>query len=257
MKLIAEVGSNWKTYDDLYKSVEMAKEDGADAVKFQYFTGEELYGKSVPALDKYAVPLTILKQAKQVCKHYDIEFMCSAFSVQGYKDIDSLVDTHKIASSESTWPHVINTVLSMQKDTVISVGGLSRSQIRKIVLRWDWYNHHNLTLLYCDPTYPSNKNQQDIAEGIKSLMGYGVDVGLSDHSRLIYWPVEVLSYLHVYEKHYNPLDFSDTPDAPHSATRQQFAALARHCEKTPTIYTYNPHQRRENLDWFRPYFPGE
>jgi sialic acid synthase SpsE len=257
MKLIAEVGSNWRTYDDLFKSVEMAKEDGADAIKFQYFTGEELYGQTVSAVDKYSVPLTALKQLKQICRHYDIEFMCSAFSLQGYKDIDPLVETHKVASSEATWPHVINTVLEMRKDVVVSVGGLSRSQIKKIVLNWDKFSCHNLTLLYCDPTYPSTKSQRDVVEGVKSLLTYNVDVGLSDHSRLIYWPVEVLGYLHVYEKHYNPLDLSDTPDAPHSATREQFVALARQCRNSPTIYTYNPHQRRENLNWFRPYFPGE
>ena len=254
MKIIAEVGSNWNDLEDLGKSVYMAKEDGADAVKFQYFTAKELYGFDVQSVDRYHVPLNVLQLLKATCNDAGIEFMCTAFSEQGYQQINHLVDTHKIASSESHDMRLVSCVLAHHKPTILSTGGLSFSRIARIIDMWNTMKHTELTLLYCDPTYPSHKWSGDILEGIMALQRYGVDVGLSDHSTSTKWSTEIMGRLYVIEKHYNPLGFDNTPDAGHSLGRDNFRELVKNLRNSPTFYTDNPHKRvKTPVGYYRPF----
>lgn len=264
MKVIAEVGSNWKNSagqswredDDLFRAVEYAKEDGADAVKFQHFTSMELYGENVPAIDEYSVGIRRLEALKKHADEVGIEFMCSAFSLKGYGEINLLVKTHKIASSECNWFELVKYVLTFEKDTIISVGGLSRSGVKRNVIEWSLVeNPGDLTLLYCDPTYPSLKTPGDVVEGIKALEKYGVDVGLSDHTNDIYHPDSIKRRISVIEKHYNPLEYTSTPDAGHSLSRREFKQFALSCKSTVSHHTVNPHMRKPmNGGMFRPRF---
>ena len=102
MKIIAEVGSNWTTQDDVMTSIHMAKAMGADAVKFQLFSDIDLYGLPSPSLSKYSLPKHWMPEMKRLCDKHDIEFMCTAFSVESLLYVNSFVDTHKLASSDLT-----------------------------------------------------------------------------------------------------------------------------------------------------------
>ena len=50
--IIAEIGSNWRTIEDCIESIKIAKDVGADAVKFQIFNFESLYGLPKKLLTK-------------------------------------------------------------------------------------------------------------------------------------------------------------------------------------------------------------
>ena len=43
--IIAEVGSCWETWEHCKDAINLAKNCGADAVKFQLFNHKDLYGK--------------------------------------------------------------------------------------------------------------------------------------------------------------------------------------------------------------------
>jgi N-acetylneuraminate synthase len=254
MKIIAEIGSNWKTYSDLYIGIDKAKDAGADAVKFQMFSGKELYGFDVESLDTFALDISQIKSLKSYADDAGVEFMCSAFSIRGYRHINKLVQTHKIASSEAHWPGLVKEVLSFNKPTIISTGGLSRCQIRDIV---EMAKGKNLTLLYCDPTYPSNKGVNMVLKGMEILSNYGVDIGLSDHSLDVTLDDSILSDCSVIEKHYNPFGLTGTPDAGHSLDHAQFTAFVEHCRSAGTWFTENKHARvKTSKGWYRPHFKG-
>lgn len=259
IKVIAEIGSNWDKDTNWEELVALTKETGADAIKFQHFTTSELYGLARSKVDKYALEIGFLEYLKGICDLADIEFMCSAFSIEGYERIDPLVKTHKIASSESTWLDLVDEVSRLEKDVILSVGGLSRCMLKYYVDDFfSFYKHNNLTLLYCDPTYPSNKTVHAIENGISLLLNYGVDVGYSDHTTeplfRLNAPVSVV------EKHYNPLALPKTPDSPHSLKHDdmvKYVKSIREFEKSPdNPMTYNPHRRvKTDKGWFRPYNP--
>ena len=98
--IIAEIGSNWISLQGCIDSIWQAKECGADAVKFQMFTHEELYG--VPGDDTFDLPRGFISELAQHCKAIDIDFMCTAFTADGVKFIDPFVKMHKVASSSAS-----------------------------------------------------------------------------------------------------------------------------------------------------------
>lgn len=89
MFIIAEVGSNWSTKEDCVSSVNMAASSKADAVKFQLFSSEELYGSDIRPLssalprDKVGQPISIAFTDAQIdflrSKVKDLGFLFCGF----------------------------------------------------------------------------------------------------------------------------------------------------------------------------------
>lgn len=221
--IIAEVGSNWECQNDLLGSVIAAKEAGADAVKFQLFSAYDLYGpdagitSGVAAAEyskSYLEPY--LPYLALHCGCVGIDFMCSAFSIEGYRRVDPFVKYHKIASSEFNHVPLVREVVKMGKPILASTGGQDGSTIQDI--------HREcfsvpLILMQCQASYPSwNFTAHE------GLVG---PVALSDHTLGIYYPVMVQQSigLKVLEKHFKLDHITDTPDAPHSITPAQFKQM--------------------------------
>lgn len=252
MKIIAEIGSNWSNYDDLLKSIKPAIEDGADIIKYQFFTSTELYGFKVPEVDKYSIPVDILQDVAKECKIQGIEFMCSGFSIEAYEHvINPLVHTHKIASSEAHDPDLVSSVLSYDKPTIISTGGLSFSSISNLL---NFSMPTEITIMYCDANYPSYKTIDDVLEWMRRACNLNVDIGYSDHTLDIKIEPSIARHSLYIEKHYNPLGLANTPDAKHSLNRIEFQKYVESCKLAGSIYTENKYKRlKTQKGYFRPY----
>src|SRR3990167_1071022 len=105
--IIAEIGSNWTSFEEAKDSISFAKQAGADAVKFQAFRVEALYGFYDSQYGEHRamggngeLPLEWLPKLKEKADACGIEFMCSAFSPELYDVVNPYVLVHKIASSE-------------------------------------------------------------------------------------------------------------------------------------------------------------
>lgn len=216
MKIIAEVGSNVKTIDDCIKSISLAKSCGAHAVKFQYFTDEEMFGfdcGNKPIIDVSWLPT--LKEKADAC---GIEFMCTFFSPESLKQHADLIDTVKIASSDMMYTELLLVAKSLKKQILLSTGGHSLTDVRKIV---GALGECDLILLYCESVYPARRTNLDKLSLLKSVHKR---VGVSDHSIDVYGvPYSSKHYgALVLEKHVNFCGYDDTPDAPHSLTADEF-----------------------------------
>ena len=72
------------------------------------FTVKELYRPSYPGPEStYALPREWVKLLADHCGRLGIDFMCSAFSVDGYKFIDPFVKMHKVTSPEALHPEIL------------------------------------------------------------------------------------------------------------------------------------------------------
>jgi Sialic acid synthase len=226
MKIIAEIGSNIKSYEDCVNSIKYARKAGANIVKFQLLSEFDLYGEG--SKDYRPFRLEWLAPLHQVAVDNEIEFMCTGFSVDGYKAINPFVERHKVASAEITAMDLLETVASFKKPVLLSTGGASVEQIHDAICALD---DCPITLMACVPKYPAKvmspfyiKFLKDAFEGL-----IHISFGYSDHTTdCISWPDFYAKYgASIIEKHANFLDYTDTPDAPHSLNFEEFNFMTR------------------------------
>lgn len=255
--IICEVGSNWQTLDDCLHSIAMAKACGADAVKFQAYTRQALYGFTRSEFEmpmQGVLPLDWLPLLKAKADACGIEFMCSAFSPELVDAVDPFVNIHKVASAELTHVRMLERLAGKGKPVILSTGasGIEDIRIALNFLTSDNSRKVPVVLLYCVAAYPANEVNLDCIPALRER--FGTLVGYSDHT------TDVLSIPSggvsrgacVLEKHFNALDTDTvTPDSGHSLDVRSFklmvsairgevrADLGVAPEETPMILRHN------------------
>jgi sialic acid synthase SpsE len=255
LQVIAEVGSNIKDHDDCIRSVLAAKASGADVVKFQYYTGQDLFG---PLYGGNNGLIVNVEQISEECAWQGIEFMCTAFSPAGYRMIDPYVKRHKVASSEITALDILSTVNSFGKPVILSTGGATHDEIAEalLVLR-----NVPVTILYCEVAYPARIVDFRHFDNLKDRFGEVCEIGYSDHT------IDVLTIpgvakargATVIEKHVNFAGHTDTPDAGHSISGPELSMMVRYLKnELPISETFNSNPWKRKLialpDGARGYF---
>lgn len=176
--IIAEIGSNWRRppVDNngislALRNIDDAAGCGVSAVKFQYFTYEELYG--VPGDSEYELPREWIPILSSYASKRGIDFMASAFSVQGIRQLDPYVKTHKIASSEMLDYDLIRAALRTKKPVIVSTGGANKEEITHLM---GTFHGEEMYLLECVAKYPAVASDYDL-----STLKDWAD-GISDHT---------------------------------------------------------------------------
>ena len=237
--IICELGSNWRTRGDIMNSVNLVKAMGADALKLQAFTSEALYGG--PATWQplpHCLPLDWLPAIKEKCDKAGLEFMCSAFSPELVDAVDPFVEVHKVASSDLSYPHLLDAIKKTGKPVILSTGASSFADVCQAL------NHLDRTktvLLYCNSAYPSTHHNLFQIDSMRER--FKLPVGLSDHSLdVVYAPLAAVR-THgavVIEKHFTPIPEVDTPDRPHSLDATDFKIMCDHLRGKADTSLFNP-----------------
>jgi N,N'-diacetyllegionaminate synthase len=220
--IIAEVGSNYRDLDDCKLSVKLAAHAGADAVKFQHFSEHDLYGDGSKHPN---ISLDWLKELKSVADDNGIEFMCTAFSLQGLANIDGLVKRHKIASSEMSYYALIDLAVTTDKPVLISTGGHSLADIKCM---YNSIKNAGVALMYCCNAYPSRQHNLFLINELRDH--FSCPIGYSDHSIDLFTPFMAATMFRAayLEKHVTINKSLITPDANHSIDFAEFTDLVRY-----------------------------
>lgn len=276
--IIAEVGSCWDSWEHCKDAINIAKNCGADAVKFQLFKYDELYGvkeRVKPLGSDHLFPIEVssgqspylhhgwLEGLKQKADAAGIELMCSAFSVEGLEFVDKYVNVHKLASSENNHLRMLEKLRELGKPVFMSTGGSTIGDIVASV-RTLQKDDHNFPVvpMYCVSDYPAKRiNLAHIAKlkntnypiqidpEEKTMLPLGL-VGYSDHSTdVVELPkAAVKRGAVVIEKHVNFFNV-DCPDSPHSLNTDDFKAFCDAVKGRPVSDAgqsemYTKHNRR-------------
>lgn len=226
--IIADIGSNCNTIQEAYISIEKAKESGADMAKFQLFSEHDLYGDG--STERKIQPW--LPHLKDCCVANDIEFGCTAFSVEGLELVDPYVKWHKVASSCVTHKPLIEAIAKKGKHVLVSVGACSDEEI---ITCLEPLTGMLVTLLYCQASYPSRCC--DLTEIIRLRAKFGVPVGYSDHTtNILGSPFDAVRYYAptILEKHFTAFPLLESPDRPHSLTPAEFKMMVDACRTGDT-----------------------
>lgn len=224
--IVAEIGSNFAKFEDprmnlscAYDQIIGAFESGATAVKFQFFTPEDLFGSQLDkddadALRKFTLTRENIKSLAMFCKDVGIEFMCSAFSPLGFEYINQFVYRHKLASPEFNHPHLRRFLTACGKPVIYSLG-CHAGQVPEMDLGPEDI------VLECVSKYPASFLDYDLHRMV-GLPRWGISDHTLDHDIAVY--ARSLGAI-FFEKHVDFLygEGQDTPDKCVSIPGDHFA----------------------------------
>ena len=212
--IIAEAGINHNgNLKRALQMVKIAKECGADIIKFQTAIPESLVTKTAPLAEyqkinqnknlsqlnmikKYFLSFDDFKIIKKKCDKIGIEFLTSAFDNTSLKFIKSLKPIrYKIPSGEITNIPFLKKIAKFNKKIILSTGMSNNEEIEyaiKIILSGGT-KRNNITLLQCTSSYPTPMGDVNLRVMDMMKKRYSLEVGLSDHTLGIEVPIAAVA----------------------------------------------------------------
>lgn len=246
--IIAEAGANHnRSFEQAISLIDVAKESGADAVKFQTYSSETLYSKFTPDFANYKnlpklikdieIPREWQPDLKKYCDENDIEFMSTPFDEKAVDELVSIgVKRLKIAGFESTDLRFVDMVCSAKLPIIVSIGiGANIKLIDTILNIAGKHAIDDVTLLHCNnayPTPPSDVNMNTIQE---MSMDKRYKTGFSDHTTSPFTPALAVSAgATVIEKHFTLSKFLKGPDHPFALEPHELKTMVDHIRYAET-----------------------
>ena len=223
--IIAEAGVNHNGSIKIAKKlIDVAKNAGADYVKFQTFKATELVTKQAKLADYQKKNLKQNKSQYQMlkdlelkkkdhirllkyCKTKKIKFLSTAFDQESLEFLikKCKIDCIKIPSGEITNLPLLEKAASFKKKIFLSSGMSSLNDINLALktLKKNGCKLKNITVLHCVTNYPANPKELNLAAIKLIKKKFKVNVGYSDHSLGILAPIIATCYgAQVIEKHF-------------------------------------------------------
>jgi len=198
--IIAEIGVNHEgSFDKAKELIRLAKEGGADAVKFQTYKAETLAAKNSPAYWDTSMEPTrsqyeLFKRydsfdeeeyilLAEYCRKTDIDFLSTPFDEKAIEFLAPLVPCFKIASADITNVPFLRRIAAKSKPVILSTGASTVEEITDAVTILNNAGCGNIALLHCVLNYPTNNENANLnmIEGLKTAFPHLV-VGYSDHT---------------------------------------------------------------------------
>lgn len=244
--VVAEAGANHdRDLDTARRLVDVAAEAGADAVKFQTYTGSNLYSRHTPPfeylgelgqkpahelLDEIALPRDWQPLLAQHAAEQGIAFMSSPFDREAVDELDALdVPAFKIASFEIVDLPFIEYVGSKRRPLILSTGMATLDEIGEALDAARRGGATEFALLQCASVYPAPPEIMNLRAMHTMRDTFGVPVGLSDHTLGIHVAsAAVAAGAELIEKHFT-LDRTRTgPDHAFAIEPGELRDLVRH-----------------------------
>lgn len=250
--IIAEAGVNHNgDINTALRLVDMAKNAGADAIKFQTFKSERLVAFSTPKakyqkantgsnesqlemLKRLELTNDNFKRLFSYCRKKGIIFMSTPFDEKGADMLGRLgMNIFKIPSGEITNKPLIQHIAAKNKPIILSTGMSYLNEVEKTV-RWiyDIWNksgfNQQLTLLHCVSNYPAHAEDVNLYAMNTLKTAFGLSVGYSDHTLGIEIPIAAVAMgAKVIEKHFTLDKNMKGPDHKASLEPDELKAMVK------------------------------
>ena len=227
--IIAEAGANSNSNFEMAKQLVIkAKEAGADCIKFQSYTAENIVTKTAPKyyvdtmqewkknvelhgfqydefklLDK--MPAEKYKELIDLCNRIKIIFLSTPFDEEFVDLLDEIgIPAFKVASADITYLNFLKYIAKKGKPIILSTGASNLSEVKEAVDVIRSEGNDQIVLLHCTLSYPCHyrdlnlRMMQTLAKTFPDI-----PVGLSDHSLGSVAPVVATTLgAKLIEKHY-------------------------------------------------------
>jgi N-acetylneuraminate synthase len=187
------------------KLIELAKESGANAAKFQNFKAEKIVSKL--GFDNLGSNISHQKSWKKSvyevyrdasisekwteilynkCKEVDIEYMTSPYDFESVDLVDRFVNAYKVGSGDITWLEIIEYICRKNKPVIIATGASSMEDVSRAMELINKYKN-DVILMQCNTNYTASEENfkyinLNVLKQYEKLFSNAV-LGLSDHTK--------------------------------------------------------------------------
>ena len=243
--VIAEAGANHNRDLALARElIDVAAEAGADAVKFQTYSGDRIYSSKTPKfaylakltdkspselLEDIALPRAWQAELAEHALKRDLHFFSTPFDHEAVAELDALdVPVFKIASFEIVDLPLIRRVAQTGRPIIISTGMAVLGEIEDALRCAAEGGATAVGLMQCTSVYPAPAERANLRAMETMRAAFGVPVGLSDHTSGIAVPIAAATLGAAFiEKHFTLDRAMSGPDHPFSLEPDELAAMVR------------------------------
>ncbi len=246
--IIAEAGVNHNADILLAKRlIDIAKEAGADVVKFQTAVPELVMTEHALKADyqventgilnesqiemarRIHLPLSAYKELLDYSNKVNIKFLSTPFDLVSIKLLEDLgLDIFKIPSGEITNLPYLRAIGQLRKEVILSTGMANLDEIQSALNVLIEYGtpKDNITVLHCNTDYPTNMLDVNLRAMQTIADKFGVKVGYSDHTLGIEVPIAAVALgASIIEKHFTLDKNMEGPDHKASLEPQELKAM--------------------------------
>jgi sialic acid synthase SpsE len=169
---IADIGANHDgDINKAYKLIELAKESGANAAKFQNFQAAKIvskvgfdnlksqlshqasWNKSVfEVYEDASISLNWTPLLKAKCDEVGIDFFTSPYDFESVDAVDPYVDLYKIGSGDITWIEIIKYIASKNKPVLLATGASEMTDVVRAMNALEAITE-DVVLMQCNTNY--------------------------------------------------------------------------------------------------------
>ncbi len=245
--IIAEAGVNHNGSIEIAKKmIEVAKECGADAIKFQTFKAEKVISKYAPKAEyqkqttgEIDSQLEMVKKLelsfddfivlKEYCDKLNIMFLSTPFDFESIDFLDDLgLEIFKIPSGEITNLPYLEKIGKLGKKVILSTGMADLGEIEDAldILTSCGTKKEDITILHCNTEYPTPYEDVNLLAMLTIKEAFKVKVGYSDHTLGIEVPIAAVALgASVIEKHFTLDKNMEGPDHKASLEPHELKAM--------------------------------
>jgi sialic acid synthase SpsE len=241
--VIAEVGANHnRDLDTAHRLIDVAVSAGADAVKFQTYSGDRIYSSKTPKfkylegisdktpaelLEEISLPREWQRDLRDYAVERGIHFFSAPFDHEAVAELDALdVPVLKIASYEIVDLPLIRAAAATGRPLFISTGMANMGEIEEALGAAREAGASAIGLMQCTSVYPAPAERANLSAMATMAAAFGVPVGLSDHTTGIAVPIAAAALGAAFvEKHYTLDRTMEGPDHPFALEPDELAAM--------------------------------
>lgn len=187
--------------------IELAKESGADAAKFQNFQAHKIVSKEgfdkMPQIahqsqwkksvyevyEDASISFEWTEKLKEHCKKYDIEYFTSPYDKESINHVDEYVEAYKIGSGDITNYEILAEISKINKPIFIATGASTIDEVKAAINLINIHKNREtpLVIMQCNTNYTTSiDNFRYINLNVlRTYKKYFPDnlLGLSDHTQ--------------------------------------------------------------------------
>lgn len=241
--VIAEAGANHnRDFDTAVEMIDVAADSGADAVKFQTYSGHSIYSKKTPRfkylkgisdkspadlLEEISLPRDWQPRLAEHARNRGLDFFSTPFDFAAVDELVAVgVPLLKIASFEIVDLPLIRRVAATGLPMIISTGMATLAEIDEAVEAARGAGASEIGLMQCTSVYPAPAERINLRSMETMRRAFGVPTGLSDHTEGIAVSIAAAALGAAFiEKHFTLDRTMKGPDHPFAIEPEELTAL--------------------------------